>query len=378
MTRWTLRTLLTAMACLCWLGGGHGVVTARLSQAGTPGPCVLNATAPFGAVLHVTANAAVHASQETPARPTKIGFISLKKISDESLKKKAFEEEIKNLLEKKKPERDAIRKEIEDLETAKALSGPEQSKKDTERIQQKKLELLRFDRELRQEVEKRQAEFEKEILRDIAEAVREVAAEKGYTWVLLDEVLMYRDDSADLTFQTLVKMNEKLVSSRPETETKPEESTSPGLSPSPHAPMTGAIEKALVDSVLKDGVRNRHTIKEIQPRKGPDSGSITMKGEGGKVRFIPQYPNDMTGGTGGVVSAPMGNKSVWRFVGEVSLSGYTFNGLDENRPLSFILLGEIGLVHLYGRGTVTFPDGHSVAIEEQKPLPDVDESGTTR
>ena len=122
----------------------------------------------------------------------------------------------------------------------------------------------------------------------------------------------------------------------------------------------------MIEEVMKGGARNRQTIKEIQPRQGSTSGSITMKGEEGRVRFVPQYPKDMTGGAGGVVSAPMGNKSVWRFVGEVALSGYTFNGLDENRPMSFILLEEIGLVHLYGKGSVTFPDGHSVAVEEEE------------
>jgi len=294
----------------------------------------------------------------------KIGFVSLQKISNESLKKKAVEEEIEKLLAEKRPEVEAIRKEIEDLEAAKALSGPEQAKKEEEKIRQKKRELLQLERAVRLEIAKREAAFQKEILKDIAEAVKEIAEEKGYTWVLVDEVLMYKDDSADLTFQTLVMINEKHLENRSVTPASagPKEETASG-----GEPVSVSAENALIDDVVKHGVRTRHTIKEIQPRKGSASGSITMKGEGNQVRFVPQYPKDMDTGTGGIVSAPMGNKSVWRFVGTVSLSGYTFTGLDENRPLSFILLEEIGLVHLYGRGSVTFPDGHSIAIKEEKP-----------
>ena len=318
--------------------------------------------------------------QEASGPAGKIGFVTLRKISDESLKKKAFDEEVKKLLEEKRPERDAIKKEIEDLERAIALSGPEQAKREQEKIQQKKLELLRFDGALRQEIEKKQAIFEKEILEEISEAVKEVAEEKGYTWVLMDEVLLHRDDSADLTFQTLVRMNEKYIKSRPpgrappageaEVETPgPMEGPGKEKTSSSATPLPVSAENALIEEVTKSGVRNRTTIKEIQPRKGAESGSITMKGEGGRIRFVSQYSKDMTPGAGGIISPPVGNQSVWRFVGEVSLSGYTFTGLDEGRPLSFILLEEVGLVHLYGRGSVTSPNGHSVAIGEEKPSP---------
>ncbi len=301
----------------------------------------------------------------------KIGFVSLKKISDESLKKKDFEEQVKKMLEEKKAERDKIKKDIEDLETARALSGPEQAKREDERIQQKKLELLRFDSEIRKEIEAKQSVFEKEILAEIGEAVREVAKEKGYTWVLVDEVLMCRDDSADLTFQTLVKMNDKYIKTLPPAEEpKPEEKVSPKVEP-----VSVAAEDELIADIVKGGARNRNTIKEIQPRKGSASGSVTMKGEKDRVRFISQFPKDIAPGAGGVISTPMGNKSVWRFIGEVPLSGYVFNGLDENRPLTFILMEEMGLVHLYGRGSVTHPDGHSVAIEEGLPSPSSDSAG---
>jgi Skp family chaperone for outer membrane proteins len=293
----------------------------------------------------------------------KIGFISLKKISDESLHKKAFEEEIKKFLESKKADRDAIRQQIEDLETAKALSGPEQARKEDEKIQQKKAELLQFDKEIRQEIEKSQLKFEKEILGEIAEAVKEVAQAEGYTWVLLDEVLMCKNESADLTFRTLVQMNDKYLKSRSEPGTTPKEEGAPEAV----EPLPVSAEDALIGEVSKSGVRDRYTVKEIQPRKGTASGSITMKGEGERVRFVAQYPKDMGGGVGGVVSQPMGNQSVWRFVGKVPLSGYTFIGLDANRPLAFILLENIGLVHLYGRGSVTFPDGHSVPVSEEQP-----------
>jgi outer membrane protein len=300
----------------------------------------------------------------------KIGFVSLKKISDESLKKKDFEEQVKKMLEEKKAERDKIKKDIEDLETARALSGPEQAKREDERIQQKKLELLRFDSEIRKEIEAKQSVFEKEILAEIGEAVREVAKEKGYTWVLVDEVLMCRDDSADLTFQTLVKMNDKYIKTLPPEGPKPEEKVSPKVEP-----VSVAAEDELIADIVKSGARNRNTIKEIQPRKGSASGSVTMKGEKDRVRFISQFPKDIAPGAGGVISTPMGNKSVWRFIGEVPLSGYVFNGLDENRPLTFILMEEMGLVHLYGRGSVTHPDGHSVAIEEGLPSPSSDSAG---
>jgi outer membrane protein len=304
-----------------------------------------------------------NAEVRTQASPGRIGFISLQKISDESLHKKAFEEEIKKFLESKKADRDAIRQQIEDLETAKALSGPEQARREEEKIQLKRLELAQFDREIRQEIEKKQPRFEKEILEEIAAAVKEIALQEGYAWVLLDEVLMYKDDSADLTFRTLVRMNDKYLKSRSEPVAKPKEEPLP----EPLEPLSGSAEDALIAELNETGVGSRYTIKEIQPRKGTPPGSITMRGEGDRIRFVSQYPKDMSAGVGGVVSAPMGDQSVWRFVGKVPLSGYTFTGLDANRPLAFILLKDIGLVHLYGRGSVTFPDGHSVSIAEEPP-----------
>lgn len=161
----------------------------------------------------------------------KIGFISLKKVSEESLKSKAFKEEMRKLLDERRKALDAIRKEIADLETARALSGPEQAKKEVQKIVQKRLEFEKLSNEQSREIQRKQLLFEKEILQDIAEAVKEVAEEKGYTWVLFDEVLVYKDEAADLTFQALVKMNEKyagqsLPAGAPtgsgEPETKPE------------------------------------------------------------------------------------------------------------------------------------------------------------
>lgn len=326
------------------------------------------------AVLVCLAGTSEEKAGDVPAQgnPSKIGFISLKKISDESLHKKAFEEEIKKFLESKKTDRDAIRQQIEDLETAKALSGPEQALKEEERIQQKKLELLQFDREIRQEIEKRQPRFEKEILEEIAEAVKEIAQEEGYTWVLLDEVLMHKDASADLTFRTLVRMNDKYLKSLSEPKIPPKEEGTPGTAEATQGneapePLSESAENALIADVTKTAGRDRYTIKEIQPRQGAASGSITMKGEGDRIRFVSQYPKDMSAGVGGVISPPMANQSVWRFVGKVPLSGYTFLGPDANRPLTFILLKDVGLVHLYGQGSVTFPDGRNVPLAERPP-----------
>jgi outer membrane protein len=318
------------------------------------------------------------ASAETVAGKTgKIGYISLKKVSDESLRKKAFEEEVKAFLKEKQAGRDAIRKEIVDLETAKALSGPEQAKKLEEKVAAKMEELRQFDNDVKREVAKRQLAFEKEMLDDIAEAVSEVAKEKGYTWVVLDEVLVYKDESADLTFQSLVKMNDKYLSSQASSQGKPEEKPEgptppPAVSPEaktaakeePATPVGVEEEDALIADVLEKGVGERYAIKDIPTRAGAASGSITMRKEGGRVEFITQFPKDTTlEERGGVMSAPMGDKSVWRFVGKVPLSGYTFDAPDEKRPLTFLLLKEAGLVHLYGRGSVTFPDGHSEAVE---------------
>jgi len=302
----------------------------------------------------------------------KIGFISLKKVSDESLKKKAFEEEIKKLLEEKKLLRDALRKEIEDLETAKALSGPEQAKREEQKIQLKRAELVKFDSDLRREVERRQTAFEREILQDIAEAAKEAAVEKGYTWVLVDEILLYKDESADLTFQTVVKMNDKYLASRPQPEPKPPETPPGGETSSAGEPIPVSLEDALIEDVVKNGPGGRYTIKEIQPRRGSPSGSITMKSDGERLRFISQYPKDISADSpsgGGIARTPMGSKSVWRFAGKVSLSGYTFEGLDKNRPLTFILLEQTGLVHLYGKGSVSFPDGHTITIEDRQTPP---------
>ncbi len=295
----------------------------------------------------------------------KIGYISLKKVSEESLKKKAFEEEVRKLVGEGRDQRDALRKEITDLETALTLSGPEQAKKTEQQIGLKKRELEKLIQERNRRIQQMSLTFERVILEDIGTAVQEIAKEKGYTWVLVDEILLYKDESADLTFQVLVKMNEKYLANRPAEEPPPKKEQDPATIA--QEPLSMAEEDALVQDVLKNGVQDRYTIKEIQPRNGSPSGSVTMKSSARRVQFVAQYPKDMTAGDG-LLSAPMGNESVWRFAGKVPLSGYTFEGPDENLPLAFILVEEIGLVHLHGKGKVTFPDGKTVSLGEKEAL----------
>lgn len=139
----------------------------------------------------------------------KIGYIDLSRVFDEYNRTK----EEDSLLEKKSIEKEAQREKIvneirkikEELELASDKLKPEK-----QRILDEKIKALQdYDRTTREDLRKERDEIIKEILKEIDEVIQELGKSGGYTIILNERVLLYRDNTLDLTQIVINILNER-------------------------------------------------------------------------------------------------------------------------------------------------------------------------
>lgn len=139
----------------------------------------------------------------------KLGYVDLSILFDEYGKTKKYDE----ILEKKQvgyeTEREKKVKEVKQIQDSMNLLT-EKEKQSKESLLEKKVEGLRdFDRSQQQDLRKERDEKMKEILKDIEEAISEYAKAENFTLVFNDRVLVYQDNSLDITAQVLKILQKK-------------------------------------------------------------------------------------------------------------------------------------------------------------------------
>ena len=138
----------------------------------------------------------------------KIGFVDLSRLFDEYYKTKEYDKVLEaknNNFEKARNEK--VEK-VRDAQQKLSVLADDQKKKAEEDIEKLKSDLMEFDRQNKQDLTKERNEKIREILLEIEKIVSDYAQKESYSVILNDRVLIYGNQTLDLTAQILQKLNE--------------------------------------------------------------------------------------------------------------------------------------------------------------------------
>lgn len=138
----------------------------------------------------------------------KVAYVDLGRMFDEYDKTKAYDKVLEADNKKFQEERTRKIDAIRDLQgkTA-ALKDAEKAKVEKD-IEKQKADLLAFDQQKRTDLTKARDEKVREILMEIEKTVSEYAKKEGYAYVFNDRVLIYGDQSMNITEPVLKSLNE--------------------------------------------------------------------------------------------------------------------------------------------------------------------------
>ena len=138
----------------------------------------------------------------------KVAYVDLSRMFDEYEKTKAYDKVLEADNKKFQEERTKKIDAIRDLQgKSAALKEDEKGKVDKD-IEKLKADLLAFDQQKRTDLTKARDEKVREILMEIEKTVSEYAKKEGYAYVFNDRVLIYGDQSMNITEPILKSLNE--------------------------------------------------------------------------------------------------------------------------------------------------------------------------
>lgn len=138
---------------------------------------------------------------------SKIATLDLSRAFDEFQKTKESDKILEGKGNEKKAERDKKVTEIKKLKGELDLLSDEGKKEKQAMIDQKVKELQEFDREVRDSLRGERDQMVREILKEIDQTIQEYGHEKGYTMILNDRVLLYKDKTLDVTEDIIKRLN---------------------------------------------------------------------------------------------------------------------------------------------------------------------------
>ena len=138
----------------------------------------------------------------------KVAYVDLARMFDEYEKTKAYDKVLeidnKKFQEERTKKIDAIR----DLQGKTAALKDDEKAKVEKDIEKLKADLLTFDQQKRTDLTKARDEKVREILMEIEKTVSEYAKKEAYAYVFNDRVLIYGDQSMNITEPILKSLNE--------------------------------------------------------------------------------------------------------------------------------------------------------------------------
>jgi len=137
----------------------------------------------------------------------KIATLDLSRAFDEFQKTKESDKILEAKGNEKKAERDKKVTEIKKLKGELDLLSDEGKKEKQAVIDQKVKELQEFDREVRDNLRGERDQMVREILKEIDQTIQEYGNEKGYTMILNDRVLLYKNKTLDVTEDITKRLN---------------------------------------------------------------------------------------------------------------------------------------------------------------------------
>jgi Skp family chaperone for outer membrane proteins len=138
----------------------------------------------------------------------KIAYVDLAKIFDQYEKTKAYDGVLKADNDKFQEERNKKIEKVRDLQGKLAMLKDDEKTKSEQQIEVLKNEIMEFDRAKKTDLAKTRDEKVREILLEIEKTVGEYAKAQSLTFVLNDRVLIYGDQTMNITEVILKKLNE--------------------------------------------------------------------------------------------------------------------------------------------------------------------------
>ncbi len=147
------------------------------------------------------------------AAEMKIGYVDLNKALNESNEGKKAKEKLQNLVKSSEEIIEEKRIEIKELEQEiikqASILNPEAIKEKQDQREKLIKALKRMIKDSQEEVEKKQADFMREIIGDISKAVSAIGKEEGYSLILEKNQggIIYIPADLDLTGKVIEKFN---------------------------------------------------------------------------------------------------------------------------------------------------------------------------
>ena len=142
------------------------------------------------------------------AKELKIGYVDLSRLFDNYQKTKEYDAILQKEGDAFQKERDGIIAKIRDAQGKLALLKEDEKQKLSADIDKQKSELIEFDKQKRGDLAKKRDEKVREILLEIEKIVSTMAKKEGYDYILNDRVLIYGDQSQNITDQVLKNLND--------------------------------------------------------------------------------------------------------------------------------------------------------------------------
>lgn len=142
------------------------------------------------------------------AKEMKMGYVDLSKLFDNYQKTKEFDAQLQGQGEAFTKDRDGMIAKIRDNQGKLALLKEEEKNKLNETIEKQKADLIEYDKQKRTELAKQRDDKVREILLEIEKIVSGLAKKEGYDYILNDRVLVYGDQTQNITEKVLKLLND--------------------------------------------------------------------------------------------------------------------------------------------------------------------------
>lgn len=138
----------------------------------------------------------------------KVGYVDLSRSFDEYQKTKDFDKDLEKKGDVKQEQREKLVKEIRKMRDEVELMNEKAREKKEQDIESKIKSLQDFDQDAKATLTKERDDMVRDILREINNVIQQYGEENGFSIILNDRVLLYGDQSGDLTDEIIKKLND--------------------------------------------------------------------------------------------------------------------------------------------------------------------------
>ena len=142
------------------------------------------------------------------AKDMKIAYVDLSRLFDNYQKTKEYDAVLQKESEVFQKERDAMVGKIRDAQGKMALLKEDEKQKLQADLDKQKNDVVAYDNEKRTELGRKRDAKVREILLEIEKIVSGIAKQEGYDYILNDRVLIYGDQTQNLTERVLKALND--------------------------------------------------------------------------------------------------------------------------------------------------------------------------